>query len=187
MRSGTTDRWAGLADWKREMPAHYETALRMLGVTENRILGPADQILRQAADAIGMGDTFYRTQVAVFQAPEGETPGTTYPDPYFGGEGPERATCIGCGGCMMGCRYNAKNTLDKNYLYLAEKHGARVFAETRVVDVVPLNGRADGSRRLRGAHRAVHGMDCARGAGASPAAAWSSRRRRWAPWTCCSG
>ena len=80
-----------------------------------------------------------------FEAPEGETPGTTHPDPYFGGEGPERATCIGCGGCMMGCRYNAKNTLDKNYLYLAEKHGARVFAETRVVDVVPLNGRADGA------------------------------------------
>ena len=137
--------WAGLADWKREMPAHYATARRMLGVTENRILGPADRILRKAADAIGMGDTFYRTQVAVFQAPEGETPGATYPDPYFGGEGPERATCIACGGCMMGCRYNAKNTLDKNYLYLAEKHGARVFPETRVVDVVPRNGRADGA------------------------------------------
>ena len=137
--------WAGLADWKREMPAHYVTARRMLGVTENRILGPADRILRKAADAIGMGDTFYRTEVAVFQAPEGETPGTTHPDPYFGGEGPERATCIACGGCMMGCRYNAKNTLDKNYLYLAEKHGARVFPETRVVDVVPRNGRADGA------------------------------------------
>ena len=83
--------------------------------------------------------------VGVFQAPEGEAGGKTYPDPYFGGEGPERTTCIGCGGCMMGCRYNAKNTLDKNYLYLAEKHGARVFAETKVVDVTPLNGKADGS------------------------------------------
>jgi cholesterol oxidase len=137
--------WAGLADWKGEMPAHYATARRMLGVTENRILGPADRILRKAADAIGMGGTFYRTQVAVFQAPEGVTPGATHPDPYFGGEGPERATCIACGGCMMGCRYNAKNTLDKNYLYLAEKHGARVFPETRVVDVFPLDGRADGA------------------------------------------
>ena len=46
---------------------------------------------------------------------------------------------------MVRCRYNAKNTLDKNYLYLAEKHGARVFAQTRVVDVVPLNGKQDGS------------------------------------------
>ena len=97
----------------------------MLGVTENRILGPADDILKRAADAAGVGHTFYRTQVAVFQAPEGEAGGKTYPDPYFGGEGPERTTCIACGGCMIGCRYNAKNTLDKNYLYLAEKHGAR--------------------------------------------------------------
>jgi len=81
----------------------------------------------------------------VFEGPEGELPGLTYPDPYFGGEGPERASCIGCGGCMMGCRYGAKNTLDQNYLYLAEKRGARVFAETRVVDVRPLDGSADGS------------------------------------------
>jgi len=137
--------WATLADWKGEMPRHYETAVRMLGVTENRILGPADHILKRAADATGVGHTFYRTNVAVFQPPEGEAGGKTYPDPYFGGEGPERSTCIGCGGCMVGCRYNAKNSLDKNYLYLAEKHGAQVFAETKVVDVTPLNGLADGS------------------------------------------
>jgi cholesterol oxidase len=137
--------WAGLADWKAEMPQHYDTASRMLGVTENRILGPADNILKRAADAAGAGHTFYRTNVAVFQPPEGETGGKTYPDPYFGGEGPERTTCIGCGGCMVGCRHNAKNSLDKNYLYLAEKHGAKVFAETKVVDVTPLNGKADGS------------------------------------------
>lgn len=136
--------WAGLADWKREMPAHYETALKMLGVIENRILGPADRILKQVADAVGVGHTFYRTNVAVFQAPEGEPGGQTYPDPYFNGEGPERTTCTGCGGCMVGCRFGAKNSLDKNYLYLAEKYGARVFPETRVVDVVPLNGREDG-------------------------------------------
>ena len=137
--------WAELADWKTEIRPHFETALRMLGVAENRILGPADHILKRAADAAGVGHTFYRTQVAVFEAPEGEPGGKTCPDPYFGGDGPERTTCIGCGGCMVGCRYNAKNTLDKNYLYLAEKHGARVFAETRVVDVAPLNGKPDGS------------------------------------------
>jgi cholesterol oxidase len=137
--------WAGLADWTREMPAHFETAKRMLGVVENRLLGPADLFLKRAAEAAGFGHTFYRTNVAAFQAPEGEEPGRTYPDPYFGGEGPDRATCVGCGGCMMGCRYNAKNTLDKNYLYLAEKHGAQIFAETKVVDVLPLGGKADGS------------------------------------------
>ncbi len=137
--------WAGLADWTREMPGHFETVKRMLGVVENRILGPADHLLKRAADAAGVGPTFYRTNVAAFQAPEGEEPGKTYPDPYFGGEGPDRTTCVACGGCMMGCRHNAKNTLDKNYLYLAEKHGARVFEETRVVDVAPLNGKTDGS------------------------------------------
>jgi len=137
--------WAGLAPWKAEMPQHFATALRMLGVIENQILGPADHLLRRVADAAGVGGTFYRTSVGVFQASEGDEGGETYPDPYFGGDGPERTTCIACGGCMMGCRYNAKNSLDKNYLYLAEKHGARVFAETKVVDVVPRNGAADGS------------------------------------------
>ncbi len=136
--------WAGLADWTTEMPRHLATARRMLGVVENRLLGPADHFLKRAAEAAGFGHTFYRTHVAAFQPAEGEEPGKTYPDPYFGGEGPDRTTCIACGGCMMGCRYNAKNTLDKNYLYLAEKRGARIFAETKVVDVVPL-GRGDGS------------------------------------------
>jgi cholesterol oxidase len=135
--------WAGLANWKSEMPAHFQTALRMLGVIENRILGPADHFLKRAADMAGVGHTFYRTHVAVFEPPEGEEGGKTYPDPYFGGEGPERSTCIACGGCMVGCRYNAKNSLDKNYLYFAEKHGAQVFAETKVTDVTPL-GHADG-------------------------------------------
>ncbi len=137
--------WAGLAPWKREMPAHYATAQRMLGIIENRILGPADDILRCAAESAGVGATYYRTRVAVLQGPEENTGGTPCADPYFAGDGPERATCTGCGGCMMGCRFNAKNTLDKNYLYLTEKHGAQVFPETRVVDVLPLHGHPDGS------------------------------------------
>ena len=137
--------WTGLADWKTEMPQHYETAARMLGVTENRILGPADRLLKKAAEAAGIGDTFYCTKVGIFQGPEGEPGNQTFPDPFFGGEGPARTTCIGCGGCMMGCRYGAKNTLDLGYLYLAEKHGARIFPETRVVNVKPLGGISDGS------------------------------------------
>jgi cholesterol oxidase len=138
--------WRGLADWEREMPTHYAEARRMLGVTENRILGDADRMLKKAADAAGVGDTFYKTDVAVYF---GEAPGQAHPDPYFGGEGPPRSSCTGCGGCMVGCRFNAKNTLDKNYLYFAEKRGAQVMAETRVVDIQPLTdaktGKADGS------------------------------------------
>lgn len=137
--------WAGLADWKRIMPQHYATAERMLGVTENRILGEADLRLKKMADLQGVGDTFYNAPVATFFGPEGEAGGKVHPDPYFGGEGPARGSCVGCGGCMVGCRHDAKNTLDKNYLYLAEKRGAEVFAETKVVDVRPLNGKDDGS------------------------------------------
>jgi cholesterol oxidase len=134
--------WAGLADWKSEMPRFYQLASRMLGIIENRVLGPADHILRKAAESLGVGHTYYRTRVAVFEAPEGEPGGRTYPDPYFEGAGPERTTCNGCGGCLVGCRFNAKNSLDKNYLYFAEKNGATVFPETRVVDVRPISGRA---------------------------------------------
>lgn len=137
--------WQGLTDWKQEMPRHYAEAKRMLGVEPNRILGPADRLLREAAAAIGVEKTFYGTDVAVFEGPKELPAGTLCPDPYFGGEGPERVTCRGCGGCMMGCKYNSKNTLDRNYLYLAEKRGAKLFDETRVVDVVPAGGKADGS------------------------------------------
>jgi len=137
--------WRGLSDWNAEMPRHYDAASRMLGITENRILGPADHLLKKAAEATGSGQTFYRTKVGILEPPEGEAGGQTFPDPFFGGEGPQRTTCIACGGCMMGCRHGAKNTLDHSYLYLAEKHGVRIFAETRVVDVKPLGGAGDGS------------------------------------------
>lgn len=136
--------WSGLADWKSEMPAHYDEASRMLGVVQNRIMGPADKLLRKVADSTGVGHTFYKTNVAIFEPPEGEPGGKTFPDPFFGGEGPSRTTCTACGGCMIGCRHGAKNTLDLNYLYFAEKHGAQVFPETRVVDVRPL-GALDGT------------------------------------------
>ena len=137
--------WTGLANWKAEMPQHYQTASQMLGVTENRILGPADRLLNRTGAATGSGDTYYRTHVGIFQARDGELPNQTLPDPFFGGAGPPRTTCIACGGCMMGCRYGAKNTLDLNYLYLAEERGAAVFPETKVVNVTPLPGPIDGS------------------------------------------
>ncbi len=137
--------WAGLDRWNEVMPEHYATAKRMLGVSKNKRPGPGDDKLEEIARAGGVGESFYYTDVGVFFGNEGDEPGTEYPDPYFGGEGPRRKSCIGCGACMVGCRHNAKNTLDKNYLYLAEKHGAEVHAETKVVDVRPLNGQADGA------------------------------------------
>jgi len=133
-------KWRHLKDWKAVMPAFYETARKMLGVTTNPYMGTADKLLQEAAKEQGHGDTFYPTQVGVYFGKSGETA----PDPYFGGEGPERTGCVLCGGCMVGCRYNAKNTLDKNYLFFAEKNGAQVIPETLVVDVRPIDGAADG-------------------------------------------
>jgi cholesterol oxidase len=140
-----TGSWTGLADWKAEMPQHYGTAARMLGVIENKILGPADCLLKSAAEVAHVAGTFYHTSVAILEAPDGELGGKTACDPFFGGEGPDRTTCIGCGGCMMGCRFGAKNTLDLNYLFLAERRGAQVFDQTKVVDVLSLDGSTDGS------------------------------------------
>jgi len=136
--------WRDLADWTGEMPTHYQTAAHMLGVSENKILGTADHLLKYAADANNCGHTFYRTRVGILQSSDGNTVNQQVPDPFFAGEGPSRGTCTGCGGCMMGCRYGAKNTLDLNYLYLAEKKGARIFPETKVVDVRPLSPSDDG-------------------------------------------
>ncbi|HJV53774.1 MAG TPA: GMC family oxidoreductase [Noviherbaspirillum sp.] len=137
--------WAGLNDWERVMPQHFATARRMLGVTTNRRLDAADFRLKEMAQAAGVAHTYYPTEVGVFFGKEGDAPGTTYADPFFEGEGPDRTSCHGCGGCMVGCRHGAKNSLDQNYLYLAEKKGARLFAETRVIDVRPLPSRADGA------------------------------------------
>ena len=137
--------WAGLEPWTDVLPRHYETAKRMLGVTPNRIFGAADEKLRAMAESVGVGQSFYPTEVAVYFGDEGDAPGTEHPDPFFGGEGPPRRSCIGCGGCMVGCRHGAKNTLDQNYLFLAERLGARVLAETRVVDVRPLGHSQDGA------------------------------------------
>jgi cholesterol oxidase len=127
------EEWRELADWKTELEPFYALADHMLGTAENPKLWPADYRLYEIAKELKQEHTFTPTPVGVFF---GE-PGKTVPDPYFGGEGPERTGCIHCGGCMVGCKHNAKNTLDKNYLYFAEKYGAEVRAEANVRDIRP--------------------------------------------------
>lgn len=130
--------WGHITDWEDELAPHFDQARRMLGVQSIPAESASDGVLRSVADHFGVGDTFALTQVAVHFGQKG----IEEPDPYFGGEGPARTGCIECGGCMVGCRYNAKNTLDKNYLYLAEKHGVVVHPEHQAVDVMPLDGGA---------------------------------------------
>ncbi|WP_395308043.1 GMC family oxidoreductase [Mycobacterium sp. AMU20-3851] len=124
--------WKGITDWQAELLPHYEQAKRMLGVVTNPTFTDADRIMKEVADDMGVGDTFVPTPVGVFFGEGEKTPGKTVPDPYFGGVGPARTGCIECGGCMTGCRYNAKNTLLKNYLGLAESAGAQVHPLTSV-------------------------------------------------------
>ncbi|HMU27455.1 MAG TPA: GMC family oxidoreductase [Solirubrobacterales bacterium] len=138
----TDPQWDGLADWEAELGPHYVTAERMLGVTLYRDTGPADALLHEYADEIGADKTYSNTQVGVFFG-EAEK---TVPDPYFGGEGPERTGCSKCGSCMVGCRHGAKNTLVKNYLFFAEKLGVKVFPGTEVTSVRPIGG-PDGEHR----------------------------------------
>src|SRR3954451_7439295 len=126
--------WAEMADWYETLEPHYREAERMLGVTTYEGEGSADKLLKELGDELRVRDPYSTTRVGVYFGEAGKT----VPDPFFGGEGPDRAGCTLCGGCMVGCRHGAKNTLDRNYLYLAEKRGAKVIPETRVVDVRPL-------------------------------------------------
>ncbi|MFJ9035436.1 GMC oxidoreductase [Streptomyces sp. NPDC102406] len=134
--------WKDITDWEEELKPYYDQARRMLGVRLNPTMTPADVHLKAAAQAMGIGDTFHMAPVGVFfgdgEDADGSTtaaPGQRAADPYFGGVGPARTACTECGSCMTGCRHGSKNTLNENYLYLAEKAGAVVHPMTTVVSV----------------------------------------------------
>lgn len=131
------EQWGHITDWRAELAPHYDQAKRMLGVVEYPHVTPSDEVMREVAEEMGVGDTFHPTPVGVFF---GE-PGVEVDDPFFGGAGPRRTGCIECGQCMTGCRHGAKNTLLTNYLYLAEQAGAEVHPLTTVTTV-----RRDGER-----------------------------------------
>ncbi|KRB76260.1 cholesterol oxidase [Nocardioides sp. Root190] len=134
--------WAHITDWKAELAPYYDQAKRMLGVVENPTVTPSDEVMLAVAEDMGIAHTYHPTPIGVcFGADGAKQPGSAVPDPYFGGVGPERRGCLECGECMTGCRHNAKNTLLKNYLYLAEKAGAEVRERTTVAAISP---RTDG-------------------------------------------
>ena len=139
-RPSSRPQWAALGNWEAELAPHYDTAERMLGVVEYEGMGPADVLLKEYAEEIGVGDTFTNTRVGVFF----DRPGVEVDDPFFEGEGPRRTGCMRCGSCMVGCRHGAKNTLMKNYLWFAERLGVEIEPERQVTEIRPL-GAADGS------------------------------------------
>jgi cholesterol oxidase len=149
--------WSHITDWKEELAPFYDQAKRMLGVVENPLRTPSDDVMEKVATDMGVGDTFHPTPVGVFFGGPGDEPDEQVADPYFGGAGPDRNPCRACGECMTGCRHNAKNTLVKNYLYLAEQQGAVVHPLTTVTRVRP---RAEGgyvveARWTKGKRRAT--------------------------------
>ncbi len=129
-------RWRSLGDWQADLAPHYAMAQRMMGATTARCQTETDHMLREVAEDMGRAETYHPAEVAVYF---GE-PGKTVPDPYFDGAGPDRAGCTLCGGCMAGCRHNAKNTLDKNYLFLAEQRGVKIIPETEIRNIRELPG-----------------------------------------------
>ncbi|WP_432114106.1 GMC oxidoreductase [Streptomyces sp. S1] len=166
--------WKDITDWEDELRPYYDQAKRMLGVRLNPTMTPSDVHLKSAAEAMGIGDTFHMAPVGVFfgdgEDADGKArakPGGEVPDPYFGGAGPSRRACAECGECMTGCRHGAKNTLNENYLHLAEKAGATVHPMTTVVTVtedsrggfavktLPTDNRKKGRGRTFTARRVV--------------------------------
>ncbi|MER6038411.1 GMC family oxidoreductase [Streptomyces sp. NPDC001835] len=166
--------WRGITDWQQELKPYYDQAQRMLGVRLNPTMTPSDVHLKAAAEKMGVGDTFHLAPVGVFfgdgKDADGTAqgrPGERVDDPYFGGAGPARNACTECGECMTGCRHGAKNTLNENYLYLAEKAGAVVHPMTTVVSVtddsrggyaiatLPTDEKKKGKGRLFTARRVV--------------------------------
>ena len=133
--------WAKLGNWRQELSSHYNTAEYMLGVTNAPFETQADRTLKRIGGYLGCADTFQQTNVGLYF---GDKPGETVSDPFFDGEGPDRTACIKCGACMSGCRFGAKNTLMKNYLWFAEKLGVKIHELTEVVDIRPI-GSKDGS------------------------------------------
>lgn len=151
--------WKIPIDWRCALAPHYQTARYMLGVSQNPKLWSADQVLKKIASELGQEHSFHATDVGIFfgngrQVAEG----AQVPDPFFDGEGPARNTCTHCGGCMVGCRHNAKNTLVKNYLYLAEKWGAQVIPEAEARDIRPLPAGQPGGARYEVAYRSSTAM-----------------------------
>lgn len=124
--------WADLqSDWRQTLAPYYALARKMLGVTTNPRLWRSDDLLREYARELGRDSYFKPTEVGIYFG----DPDREQPDPFFGGAGPARRGCDHSGACMVGCRQGGKNSLDRNYLYLAEKLGVTIIPETLVTEL----------------------------------------------------
>ncbi len=140
-----TGSWKDLCDWERELAPYYDLAKRMLGAAPHPYRSRSEAVMESLAAELGPGARYRTAEVGVYFG----KPGETVPDPYFGGAGPDRTGCNQCGGCMLGCRFQAKNTLDKNYLHLAQGQGCTIMAETTVTGITPIGEAGEGGYQVR--------------------------------------
>ena len=126
--------WARFGNWKEMLEPFYDKASFMLGRKKYNHLNYEDLVLEEISREMNAHDTFETVNVAVNLEGEDDT------DPYFNSLGPLRRKCTECGGCMVGCRENAKNTLDRNYLWFAEKLGLEILPETKAEKITFSNG-----------------------------------------------
>ena len=134
--------WSEITDWESELEPWYDQASRMLGVDTNPFHSPSDQAMFDVAKKFVVESSFILAPLGIHFG----KPGEESEDPYFGGQGPVRRGCIHCGECITGCRHNAKNTLPKNYLGLAERAGAKIFAERTVISLKQFRSKENAAR-----------------------------------------
>ncbi|MBO0851214.1 MAG: GMC family oxidoreductase, partial [Pseudonocardia sp.] len=87
-------------------------------------LPPKARLMARAAGLLGHADSFFHPNLAV-----------RFQDPGTNRFGITQGACTFSGECDIGCNEGAKNTLDLNYLALAEQHGARVGTLTEAVHI----------------------------------------------------
>lgn len=125
------EQWSRFANWKEVLEPFYDKASFMLGRQKYTKMNTEDNALEEVSKDMNAHHTFDRVHVGV-NCNETET----ITDPYFNGLGPLRKGCIECGGCMVGCREGAKNSLDRNYLWFAEKMGLEILPETKAEKIL---------------------------------------------------
>lgn len=141
--------WKNLSqDWEVELQPFYQKAEKMLGVQLNPNQGLQDQWLEQTAKNMNAHESYGQVPQGIYFGDS-----TQYvADPLLNGQGPERIGCNLCGNCITGCAQGAKNSLDKNYLYLAEKLGVHIIAETKVTHIEAMDTQGENGYQIHCQH-----------------------------------
>ena len=98
--------WAEMTDWESALAPHYAEAQRMLGVVQNPHEDPADQLLRELGEELGVGESYKRTPVGIFF---GE-PGEDRARPVLRRRGARRGPAVSCAVAAWSAALTARRT-----------------------------------------------------------------------------